>query len=127
MQTSAQTSAHQSVSWPDAQYTGTLLHHAQARTTVLDNQGHTVPVLCMEVELDTLLHTPMRVEQPYPAGQFAQCELDAKQLKAGMRVTVQAPLIGIRLVAKNATRVTVLPDASTATDPITPTPDLFQE
>ncbi len=74
--------------WPDAEYTGTLLHAAEARTAVLDKEGHTVPVLCMDVVLDNAMRTPLHVEQPFPLDHFAQCKAAAHRLKQGMRVTV---------------------------------------
>lgn len=90
-----------------AEYTGTLLHSAEARTKVLDGEGHAVPVLCMDVELDNQLHTHLHSEQPYPAGHHAQCLAAAKALKKGTRVTVHAPLIGMRLVAANTTHIQI--------------------
>lgn len=111
-----------------AEYTGTLLHRAEARTTVLDGDGHTVPVLCMELELDNRFHSTMHAEQPFPVGQFPQCQAAAHRLKKGMRVTVQAPLVGMRLVARNATHVHVIPEPTPEPAPAaTPTNDLFQE
>ena len=91
--------------WPQAEYTGTLLHAAEARTTLLDSEGHTVPTLCMEVELDNAMHTHLVVEQPFPAGHFTQAQAAAHRLKKGMRVTVHAPLVGMRLIARNATHI----------------------
>ena len=91
-----------------AEYTGTLLYPAQARTKVLDAEGHAIPVLCLDVELDNDLHTHLHSEQPFPAGQFAQCQAAAHRLKKGTRVTVQAPLVGMRLVAANTTHIHVI-------------------
>jgi hypothetical protein len=111
MQTSAQRSPE---CWPQAEYTGTLLRAAEARTAILDGDGSTVPVLCMEVELDNAMHTHLQVEQPFPAGQFSQCQAAAHRLKRHMRVTVQAPLVGMRLVARNATHIHVHPQEQPA-------------
>jgi len=94
-----------------AEYTGTLLHNAQARTAVLDSTGHAVPVLCMDLALDNELHSHMHVEQPFHTAQFSQCQAAAHRLKAGTRVTVQAPLLDLRLVARNATHIHVLSHA----------------
>jgi hypothetical protein len=88
-----------------AEYTGTLLHKAEARTAMLDHDGHAVPVLCLDIELDNPLHTHMRVEQPFPAGQHTQAAAAAHRLKKGTRVTVQAPLIGLRMVASNTSHI----------------------
>lgn len=94
---------------PVMEYTGTLLHQAEARTKVLDGQGHTVPVLCMDIELDNALHTPMHVEQPFPAASHEQARAAAHRFKRGMRVTVQAPLVSVRLGA-TASHIHVIPD-----------------
>ena len=102
-----QTSAHlaHSADWPQAEYTGTLIHPAEARTGMLDTLGQAVPVLCLDVELDNPTHNLLHVEQPFPSGNFSQCEAAARRLKEGARVTVTAPLVGLRLVARNATHV----------------------
>lgn len=91
---------------PLMEYSGTLTHHAEARTKVHDNV--TVPVLCMDIELDNTLHTPMHVEQLFPAASFEQAKAAAHRLKKGMRVTVQAPIVGLRLVAGNAAHIHVV-------------------
>jgi hypothetical protein len=93
-----------------AEFTGTLLHGAEARSAVLDAAGHTVPVLCLDIELDTALHTHMHVEQPFAIGAHAQAVAAAHRLKKGMRVTVQAPLVGVRLVASNTTHIHTHPE-----------------
>ena len=100
-----QTSAHTPANWPDAEYTGTLLHAAEARTTVLDIEGHAVPTLCLEVELDNAICTHLVVEKIFPTGHFTQCQAAAHRLKKGTRVTVQAPLVGMRLIARNASHI----------------------
>lgn len=102
-----------------AQYVGTLRHSAQARTKVIDGEGHVVPVLCLDLELDNAHHTQMHVEQPYPAGQHTLAQAAALKLKAGMRVTVVAPLVGMQLIANNTAHVHLVPEPTTT--------DLFQE
>lgn len=99
-----------------AEYTGTLLHPAEARTAVLDHDGHSVPVLCLDIELDNMLRTHLHVEQPFPSGHFTQAKHAAHRLKKGMRVTVQAPLTDVRLVAANTAHIHVLP-LTTSTQP----------
>jgi hypothetical protein len=94
--------------WPQAQYTGTLIHPAEARTGLLDQQGKSVPVLCLDIELDNITHNLLHVEQPFPDGNFSQCQAAARRLKEGARVTVTAPLVGMRLVARNATHIHVI-------------------
>ncbi len=122
MQTSAlpTTDRTQSPDWPQAEYTGTLLHAAHAATAILDGEGHVIPTLCMDLELDNAMHTPLHVEQPFPAGQHQQAEAAARRLKKGMRVTVQAPLVGMRLVARNATHIHVIHEPAA---PAAPTPN----
>lgn len=88
-----------------AEFTGVLLHRAEARTTVLNTTGHTVPVLCLDIEIDSALHTHIHVEQPFALGQHSQAEAAARKLTKGMRVTVLAPLLGLRLVAANTTHI----------------------
>lgn len=89
------------------EYTGVLLHHAEARTA-LDGAGHGVPVLCLDIELPTPDHTPLHIQQPFPAGHHAQAEAAAHRLKRGMVVTVQTPLAGMRLIAQNAVHIHVV-------------------
>lgn len=102
------TSAHHPADIPLMEYTGTLIHQAEARTKLLDSTGTTVPVLCLDIELDNAMHTPMHVEQPFPASSFDQARAAAHRLKKGMRVTVHAPLIGMRLVAGNAAHIHII-------------------
>lgn len=92
---------------PMLEYSGTLVHCAEARTRVLDGRA-AVPVLCMDIELDNSLHNLMHVEQPFPPDHFKQAEAAAHRLKKGMRVTVQAPLLDLRLVARNAAHIHVI-------------------
>lgn len=89
------------------EYSGTLVHSAQARTRVLDGKA-TVPVLCLDIELDNALHNHMHVEQPFPRDHFKQAEAAAHRLKKGMRVTIQAPLLDLHLVARNAAHIHVI-------------------
>ena len=86
MQTSAQ-----------VEYTGTLLHAAEARTKILDSDGHTVPVICLDIELDNALHTHMHVEQFFPLGQHAQAQAAAHRFAKGQRITFVVPLVSVAL------------------------------
>lgn len=90
---------------PLAEYTGTLLDKAEARTARPDHDGHAVPVLCLDIEIDNTLHTRMRVEQPFPIGHHAQAHAAAHRLVKGMRVTVQVPLIDLQLRARNTLHI----------------------
>lgn len=102
--------------WPDMAYTGTLVQPAEARTSV-NAAGMSVPTLCLLLELDSAAHNTLRVEQPFAADHFKECEAAARRLKPGMRVTVQAPLVGLRLVARGATHIHVISDNQPTTQP----------
>lgn len=91
---------------PLLQYSGTLIHHAEPRTRVIGSVS--VPVLCMDIELDNTLHNLMHVEQPFPVDHFKQAEAAAHRLKKGMRVTVQAQPLDLRLVACNVAHIHVI-------------------
>lgn len=100
---------------------GTLIAHAQARSTVIDGEGHVLPVLCMDVEMDGELHTHLHVEQMFPRGQHEQCALAAKRLKSGTRVQVQAPVTAIRISVRYAQHIHMLGDSTpsfTAQQPV---------
>lgn len=117
---------------PLMEYSGTLLHAAEARSRVLDGNYTSQPVLCMDIELDNAMRTRMRVEQPFPLDQHARAMAEAKRLHKGMHVTVQAPLVDMQLVARNVCSIAVAPCAAPAS-PSQPQPfqppidDLFQE
>jgi hypothetical protein len=98
----------------DLEFTGTLVDKASARNKMIDSEGHNVPVLCFEVELESDSRQRCRVEQPFPVGHMPQCEAAARRLKAGTRVTFQAPLVGIRLLVPNVAHVHVLQDEAVA-------------
>lgn len=103
------TSAHPlPADWPEAEYTGTLIHPAEARTGIPNSLGQPVPMLCMDIELDSATHNLLHVEQPFPVGHHKQCAAAAYRLKEGTRVTVTAPLVGMRLVARNASYIHVI-------------------
>jgi hypothetical protein len=108
--TSVQTNAQPSEL---AEWTGTLLRCAEVRTKMLDNEGHSVPVLCMDIELDNALHTRIRIEQLFQVGHEVEAKAAAHRLKKGKRVTVQAPLIGVRLLA-TATHIHVHKEEATS-------------
>lgn len=99
-----QTSAH----LPMLEYSGTLIHAAEARTRLLDGHDHAVPVLCMDIELDNSLHNVMHVEQPFPPDHHKQANAAAHRLKKGTHVTVQASPLDLRLIARNAAHIHVI-------------------
>lgn len=92
----------------DLEMTGTLLRDGEARTRVLDGSGLTVPVLCLEVESDSLTRGHVHVEQPFPVGKGEECQHAAARYKQGARVRLRAPTVGILLVARNCSHVQLL-------------------
>lgn len=102
---------------PLAEYTGTLTHQAEARMRAPDAAGHQMPVLCLDIELDNAAHTPMHIEQPFDHGSIEQARAAAHRLKKGTRITVQAPLGGLRLIAANAAHIHVINPKEEATCP----------
>lgn len=110
------------------EYTGTLLHKAEVRTKLLDGCDHAVPIVCMDLELDNGMHTHMHVEHPYPMGQHDQAAREAAGLKRGMRVSVTAPALDMRLVARNATAIHAIPEPAAPAAPISnpQEPELWQ-
>lgn len=88
-----------------AQYSGRLVRAAEVRNKVIDQEGHVVPVLCMDIESDSPLRLPIHVEQPYPVDHHAQAQTAARRMAKGTHVTVVAPLVGVRLVVANATHI----------------------
>ena len=105
------TSAHQAQARllpdPMASFTGVLISNAQARIKQLDTDGHMVPVLVMDIELDGPLHNHLHAEQPFPADAHQACEAAAHRYRKGARVTVQAPIVGLRMVVTNTTHIHV--------------------
>lgn len=95
--------------WPSSEYTGTLAENAQARIGT-STEGGFVPMLCLELVLDNQYATRLHVEQPFPINQYEAARMAASRLKKGMRVTVEAPLVGLRLMARNATHVHLVKD-----------------
>ena len=82
-------------------------------------------MVCLLIELDTVLRTRMHVERPYPPDQFDQAEAEARQLRKGMRVTLRMPMECIKLVARQVCAITPLPCPVAIEPP--PTHDLFEE
>lgn len=113
-----QTSAHPTSTPQLLQWSGTLIHAAEARTRILDGESNAVPVLCMDIELDNTLRNVMHVEQPFPPEHHKQAEAAARRLKKGMHVTVDVPPLDLRFAARNVSHIHVIPEPAT---------DLFQE
>ena len=90
------------------EYSGTLLHAAEARTRLLDGAVHSVPIVCMDIELDNALHSVMHIEQPFPADHHTQAKAAARRLKRGTHITVRVPPLDLRLVVRNASHIHVI-------------------
>lgn len=86
----------------DMELSGTLAADAQLRNRVLDGDGHTVPVICLELLSTGVSQMPVYVEWPQPANGHQAAEQLIKTLRRGTPITVKAPLLGMRLVASNA-------------------------
>jgi hypothetical protein len=100
---------------PSQGFTGVLIADAQARTKACDKEGHMVPVLCLDVELDCEKRNRLRAEQRFAPGQHAACQAAAQRLRKGMRVTVEHLVEGICLFAPNTAHIRVhQPSESTA-------------
>lgn len=111
------TQPQQPTATADIELRGTLSRHAEVRCKVLDHDGHTVPVLCVEMHTDTSTHMPVRAEYVYQPHNRAQADADAKALRKGKAIVVQAPLVGLKLVATNATHIALDPSAEEAATP----------
>jgi hypothetical protein len=96
-------------------YSGTLMHNAQARTRPSDREGHMVPVICFDIEVDGTTHNVAHVEQPFIHGTQEQAEAAARRLKKGMHVSCDHPATGLRVTLPNTLHVHVLsPSEETA-------------
>lgn len=89
----------------DMELRGILVRHAEVRNKVLDGDGHTVPVLCVEFTTNSSTHMPVRAEQAFKPNEHDLAEKQAKALRKGRYVTVHAPLVGLKLVATNASLI----------------------
>jgi hypothetical protein len=102
------------------EFTGVLVDHGEARQKAIDGEGHLVPVLILNIQSDSLLRTPLHIEQPFPPGPCGQAVAAARRYRKGQRVTVQAPALSLRL-AVTASHIHVA-----TTEPTTTTEeDLF--
>jgi hypothetical protein len=91
------------------EYTGVLIHPAQARSRPADQEGHIVPVLCVEIALENAVGTVLHAEQVFPFGAHDQAAAAARRLHKGDRITVQAGLADLRLLVTNTAHIHVIP------------------
>jgi len=110
---------------PLVEYTGTLLQAAEVRRLAPEGQAGRGQVVCLLMELDTVLRTRMHVERPYAPHQRDLAEAEARQLRKGMRVTVRMPMECIKLVARQVCAITPVPCPVAIEPP--PIHDLFEE
>jgi hypothetical protein len=101
----------------DLTMSGVLLQDGEARQRRLDIGGHAVPVLCLLVETESVSRGHALVEQPFPEGHGLQCEAAARRYKKGMRVSFEAPTVGIQLLVRNARHVHLLHEESAEAAP----------
>ena len=94
---------------PMLEYTGTLVKAAEARNRPADLQGHMVPVIRCEIELNNAQRTHLVAEQRFPEGAHDQAQAAARRLKKGAQITIQAAVSDIRLFAGNAAHIHVVP------------------
>jgi hypothetical protein len=99
------------------EYTGTLTKPAEVRSRIIDTAGHTVPVVCVELEMDNPERTRIHAEQRFDAGQHIQAEHAAKRYTKGERITLHCPIADMSLFAGNTTHIHIHPH----TDPSCPT------
>ncbi len=90
---------------PTGIYTGTLLDNAQARFAVIDAEGHSAPVICMDVLIDSVSQNRMHLEQPFPCGQIDAARAAAARYKKGMPITFQVALTDVSLVGRNVLHI----------------------
>lgn len=95
-------------------FTGTLLANARACVRPADSEGHMVPVLCMEIEPDGTPGNQVHSEQQFQPGQQAQCEAAATRFRRGMRVQVDHPTTGLRVVLPHTQHIHVLNPGETS-------------
>lgn len=105
----------------EAEYTGVITHRPEVRTKMLDAEGHEVPVLVIDVECDAPTRPLMRLEQTFARDQRPLAEQLARDYAKGTRIQYRAPLVGMRVIAPNVTRITALHNNNVTTTE----PDLF--
>jgi len=91
------------------EYTGTLVKPAEVRNRPADLQGHMVPVIWCEIELNNAQRTRLVAEQRFPVGAHDQAKAAARRLKKDTQITIQAAVSDIRLFAGNAAHIHVIP------------------
>ena len=91
-----------------AQFEGTLISDGQARMHAVDDAGHMVPVLILEVRAKSAAHNHIRVEQPFPPGAYERCKAAAHRYRKGMQITFQAPVAWLTLHARHTAHIHIV-------------------
>lgn len=96
-----------------AEFSGVLTTNAQLRHLVVGTDGTAVPCIEFDVQTDSRLQLPLHVRQCFRADQHLAAQAAARRYRKGLRVTVQAPVLGLQLTVPNATHIhTVNPEDS---------------
>lgn len=77
--------------------TGTVAHHAEVRMKVLDQLGHHVPVVCVDLVDVGAGHNTVHAEQPFTETTRHEAEQLARTLRKGTTVTVATSLCDVRM------------------------------
>ncbi len=80
---------------------------AQARFKPADDEGHVVPVLCMQLQLENVAKTRLLIEQPFLHCQHEQVKAAAHKHKVGERLTVELPLHELQMICHSALHIHV--------------------
>ncbi len=86
-------------------FTGKLRQDADVRVrneSGSDGVAHLIPVLCVEIEVDSPVRHVVAAQQPYTDATRKQAEAAAEKLKRGQLVTVVSPLLDMRVYLPNA-------------------------
>lgn len=87
------------------EYTGILVSNAQVRNRPIDGAGHSVPVVCVQLQMENASHTLINAEQRFDAAQHAQAKAAAHRLTKGVRITLHCTLADMRLFSGNTTHI----------------------
>ena len=102
---------------PMAQFSGTLTCNAEVRHLVLDAQGTTVPCIEFQLQTDSALRLPLQVRQCFRPDQHRAAEAAARRYRKGQHVTVQAPVLDLRLTVPNAAHIHTTQQPATTDSP----------
>lgn len=102
-----------------AQFEGTLIADGQARILPVDDAGHMVPVLILEVRAKSLASNHIRVEQPFPPGADERCRAAAHRYRKGMQIRFEAPVAWLTLHARHTAHIHIVSPTTTTTEETT--------